>query len=154
MRIGKIASSAEYRMNEQFQNCFFLEPNFGFRNWKKSSNSNLDNSENFQFGKFKRLPITKIRIIFNSENSKNIRFEIFRKSPITKIQKIRNLENYKISKILQISKIVKFLNLFNFEKYQIFKISNIINHHIFSYKNKNLIRKYKNRITRLSFFLY
>ena len=28
MRIGKIASSAKYRMDEQFQNCQFLEPNF------------------------------------------------------------------------------------------------------------------------------
>ena len=34
MRIGKIASSAEYRMDEQFQNCQFLEPNFDFPNWK------------------------------------------------------------------------------------------------------------------------
>ena len=34
MRIGKIASSVEYRMDEQFQNCQFLEPNFDFPNWK------------------------------------------------------------------------------------------------------------------------
>ena len=32
MEIAKIASSAEYRMDEQFQNCQFLEPNFGFPN--------------------------------------------------------------------------------------------------------------------------
>ena len=32
MRIDKIASSAECRMDEQFQNCQFLEPNFGFGN--------------------------------------------------------------------------------------------------------------------------
>ena len=32
MRIEKIASSAEYRMDEQFQNSQFLEPNFGFPN--------------------------------------------------------------------------------------------------------------------------
>ena len=28
MKIGKIASSAEYRMDEQLQNCQFLELNF------------------------------------------------------------------------------------------------------------------------------
>ena len=33
MRIGKIASSAEYRMDEKFQSCQFLEPNFDFPNW-------------------------------------------------------------------------------------------------------------------------
>ena len=32
MRIGKKASSAEYRMDEQFQNNQFSEPNYGFRN--------------------------------------------------------------------------------------------------------------------------
>ena len=34
MRIGKIASSAEYRMDEKFKNCQFLELNFGFQNQK------------------------------------------------------------------------------------------------------------------------
>ena len=32
MRIDKIASSGECLMDEQFQNCSFLEPNFGFLN--------------------------------------------------------------------------------------------------------------------------
>ena len=32
MRISKIASSVEYRMDEQFQNFQFLEPNFDFPN--------------------------------------------------------------------------------------------------------------------------
>ena len=32
MRIEKIASSAEYRMSEIFQNCQFLEQNLGFPN--------------------------------------------------------------------------------------------------------------------------
>ena len=32
MRIGKIASNAEYRMDKQFQSCQFLERNFGFSN--------------------------------------------------------------------------------------------------------------------------
>ena len=34
MRIGEIASSTEYRMDEQSQNYQFLASNFGFRNWK------------------------------------------------------------------------------------------------------------------------
>ena len=34
MRIRKIASSAEYRIDEQFQNSQFLGPNFDFPNWK------------------------------------------------------------------------------------------------------------------------
>ena len=36
IRIGKIDSSAEYRMDEQFVNCQFLERNFGFPNVKNS----------------------------------------------------------------------------------------------------------------------
>ena len=32
MRIGKIASSAEYRIGERFQNWQFLEPKFDFPN--------------------------------------------------------------------------------------------------------------------------
>ena len=35
MRIGVIASSAEYRIDEQFQNLPILELNFNFLNWKK-----------------------------------------------------------------------------------------------------------------------
>ena len=38
MSIGKIVSSAEYRMDEQFQNFQFLELNFDFPNWQKSRN--------------------------------------------------------------------------------------------------------------------
>ena len=55
MRIGKIASSVEYRMDEE--NCQFLKPNFDFRNWKKlqiSQFSNSNNSKNFAFWKFKK----------------------------------------------------------------------------------------------------
>ena len=67
MRIGKIASSAEYRIDEQFQKCQFLEPNFDFLNLKKSQNFLI-----FQFGQFQKLQIWKIRKIFNMENSKNM----------------------------------------------------------------------------------
>ena len=34
MRIGKIATSAKYQMDEESQNCQFLEPNYGFPNFK------------------------------------------------------------------------------------------------------------------------
>ena len=57
MRIGKIASSAGYRMDGQFQNCQFLEPNFDFPNWKIF---NCDNFKNFQCGKFDKFAISKI----------------------------------------------------------------------------------------------
>ena len=55
MRVGKTASSAEYQMDEQFQNWQFLEPNFGFPNWKYGRNLFIfyfGHSKNFQFGKF------------------------------------------------------------------------------------------------------
>ena len=38
MRIGKIESSATYRMDEEFWNWQFLEPNFGFQNLKNDRN--------------------------------------------------------------------------------------------------------------------
>ena len=41
MRFGKIASSAEYRMDEQFQHCQFLEPNFSFLKFQSSQFVNL-----------------------------------------------------------------------------------------------------------------
>ena len=34
LKIGKIAIRAEYQIREKFQNCQFLEPNFGFPNRK------------------------------------------------------------------------------------------------------------------------
>ena len=66
MRIGKIASSAKYRMDEQFQNCQFFEPNFDFPNskilkflnfpiWTIPKTSSFKNSKNLQFGKFKKI---------------------------------------------------------------------------------------------------
>ena len=101
MRIGKIASSAEYRMNEQFQNCQFLEPNFGFPNFENleiCEFSNLDNSKNFQFRKFQKFPVWHILQISYLENSKNLQFVIFQKFSISnnsKFSKFYNLENYK-----------------------------------------------------------
>ena len=69
MRISKIASSAEYRMDEQFQNCQFLEPNFDFPDWIKSWNFLI-----FQFGRFQKLQVWKI---CNLANSKKFNLEIF-----------------------------------------------------------------------------
>ena len=82
MRMGKIASSAEYRMDEQFQNCQFLEQNFDFLNWRKSRNFLI-----FQFGQFQKLEIWKNRKIFNLENSKDLKFG--------KLKKKLNLEIFK-----------------------------------------------------------
>ena len=80
MRIGKIAGSAKYQMDEEFQNCQSLEPNFDFPNWKKTLKflnfpiwtipeySNLKNSEEFQFGKFQKIVIWQNQKTFNLEN--------------------------------------------------------------------------------------
>ena len=87
MRIGEIVSSAEYRMDEPFQNCQFWI--FGIPNWKKSRNllifqleqcqriSSLENSKTCQFEKFQKLLNWKIRNILTFENSKNFRFVKF-----------------------------------------------------------------------------
>ena len=63
MRIGKIASSVEYRMDEQFHNWKFLEPNFGYPNYKNSRNLLI-----FQFEKFQEFPVLKIPRICNLKN--------------------------------------------------------------------------------------
>ena len=76
MRIGKIANSAESRMDEQFQ-IFgaifdqFLEPNVSFPNLIIP---NLKNSKNLQFTKFQKFPICEILKIPNLRNSKNFQF--------------------------------------------------------------------------------
>ena len=49
MRIGEIANNPKYRMDEKFQNCQFLKPNFGFRNLKISIIFLI-----LQFGRFGR----------------------------------------------------------------------------------------------------
>ena len=104
MRIGEIASIAEYRTDEQFQNCQFLEPNFNFPNWKKSRNFFI-----FQFGQLQKLQILKNRKIFNSKNSKNLQFDEFKNKFIPKILKIsiwkiRKMSNLKNSKSFQFGK--------------------------------------------------
>ena len=69
MRIGKIASSAEYRMDEQFKNGQFWEPKFGFPKWKNSSNLlifDFKSSKSFQFEKFRKFSIWKISKISKS----------------------------------------------------------------------------------------
>ena len=85
MRIFKITSSAEYWMEEQFQNCSFFKPNFGYPNWK-----NL-----LIFQQFGKLAIWKIPKIYNLENSKNLQFRKFEKSTISEIPKNFNSENSK-----------------------------------------------------------
>ena len=86
MKVSKIASNAEYRINEQFQNM----PNFGFPHWKKSRNLLI-----FQFRQFQKFAIRKIKKIVNFENSKNLQFEKFQKLSNRKIPKIFNWKNSK-----------------------------------------------------------
>ena len=70
MRIDKIASSAEYRVDERFQNRQFLE------NLEIYEFSKLDNSKNFKFRKFEKILISKL---------KKIQFENFQKFSFLKI---------------------------------------------------------------------
>ena len=114
MRIGKIASSAEYRGDEQFQNFqllakfwfYKLKEIYKFVNftiWKNPKIVKLKSSENFQseisknlqFGKFWKLSIRKIRKICTFGNSKNLEFGKFEQFAIQTIPKISNLENFK-----------------------------------------------------------
>ena len=112
IKIVKIASNAEYRIKEQFQNCLFLEPNFGFANWKNSRNLFI-----FQFKQFQKFVIRKIRKICNFENAKNYQFWKIQTFAISKMRKISNFEKSKnISIISNFGKLPKFL---------ILKISNI-----------------------------
>ena len=76
MRIGKIASRVEYRIEEQFQNCQFLEPNFDI-NLKIYLFSILDNYENFKMGKYEKNSIWK-----------------FKKFAISKIRKISKISQF------------------------------------------------------------
>ena len=113
MRIGKTASSAEYQMDEEFQNCQFLEPNFGFPNWKYSRNLFIFyfvHSKNFQFRKFQKFVIWQFLKISDLENSRNVQCLKFRKLSIFQIPKFSNLKNFYLGKfkkrlILEISKI-------------------------------------------------
>ena len=63
MRIGKIASSAEYRMDEQSQNLLIFGISIVF--WIEKNSGNL---LILQFGNFQKFPIYKITKISNSEN--------------------------------------------------------------------------------------
>ena len=107
MRIGKITSSAEYRIEEQFQNCQFLEPNVGFPNWKNSGSLLI-----CQFNQIPKIP--------NLENFKNVEFWNFRKLSIQKIPKIslilqfRDSSNFWNCTISENIKFSKFCNLKNY----------------------------------------
>ena len=87
MRIGKIASSAGYRMEDDPELPIF-GAEFWFYQFKKSPNSFI-----FQFKQFQKLRIWKIRKNFNLENSKRLQFAKLKKFVIWKIQKICNLKN-------------------------------------------------------------
>ena len=106
---------------------------FQIRNFSKSLNfpiwtipetSNLENSKNFQFGKFKKkiyLENSEIcnlanKKIVNLGNSKKFQFGKLKKNSIMKIRKICNLANFKNFPHIPISKNIKFFKLVNFEK--------------------------------------
>ena len=63
MRIGKISSSAEYRMEKQFQNLLIVLNFHSFPNWKNSDN--LLFFQVVKFSKFVNFPIYKIHKISN-----------------------------------------------------------------------------------------
>ena len=63
MRIGKIASSAEYRIDEQSQNLLIFGILIVF--WIEKNSGNL---LILQFGNFQKFPIYKITKISNLEN--------------------------------------------------------------------------------------
>ena len=60
---GQIWELAKFRMDEQFQNCQFSQPNFGFLNWKNSRNLLIA-----QFGQFQKLWFWKLPKISDLEN--------------------------------------------------------------------------------------
>ena len=88
MKIEKIDlyRSAEYRMNEQFQNCqFFFSQIVVFQIAKVLEIcrfSNLENSKNFQIGKSQKLSVCKVLQISDLENYKNLQFEKSKKFAI------------------------------------------------------------------------
>ena len=89
MRISEIPRSAEYRMDEQFQICQFLEPNLSFQNCKNSRNLLI-----FQFEQFEGFTISKILKMSNLEHYKNLQFVKFEKCSIWKVPKICILESF------------------------------------------------------------
>ena len=94
MRLGEIASSAEYRMDEQFQNLSIFGTKFCFSKLEKNSINLLT----IQIVKFRNLLIRQ--------------FGKFRKFP-----KFYNFESYQISiigKLPKLTKILKFLKMLNF----------------------------------------
>ena len=119
MRIGKIASSAKYSIDEQFQNFQFLQPNFGFSNWIF-----LINMLSFQFGQFQKIWIWKFRKISNFKNDKNFLFKKTKKFEFGKFQK------------LPIWKIPKNFELWKFQKFPFWK-SQIIPK-FYNFKNRKI----------------
>ena len=98
MRIDKIASSAEYRIDKQFQNLPILGAKFWFSKLKKNSRNFLI----FQIAKFSifiNYPIRRNPKMSNLEKSKNFQYGKFRKFP-----KFYNFEYRQISIIAKFIK--------------------------------------------------
>ena len=100
MRIAEIASSAEYRMGEQFQNLTIFRVKFWFSKLEKKS----INFPIFHFGKLQKFP-------------KFYTFENHQIYTIEKFIKLSNFWNYSIFKI------GKLLNYQNFKNPQLDKLS-------------------------------
>ena len=79
-----IASSAKYRMDEQFQNCEFSQ--FSFSNLKEIS-------------KFLNFPILTIPETLNLENSKKFQCGQFRNFKFGKFQKFPKSSDFEIHQI-------------------------------------------------------
>ena len=141
LRFGRIASSAEYRIDEKFQNWQFLESHFDFSNWKNSTNLLI-----FQFGQFLKFAIGKIPKIFRLENSKNLQFWNLQEFLIWKIQKFTILEiptifNSENFKKFQFGKFEKFAIL-KIQKLPIWKIPKMFNLGISKYFQFGKLKKF------------
>ena len=128
MRIEKIASSAEYRIDEQSLNLSIFRTKFLFSKLEKNSISFFI----FQFGKFQKFPkfsnFENHQIFKINKNNKISEIVIFRKLVIFKILKFVKVSKFQNLPIfgakfwfskLRKNSIVNFL-IFQFEKFQQF----------------------------------
>ena len=122
MKIGKNASSVEYRRDERFRNRQFLEPNFVIPNWNEYSNLLI-----FSFGLFQKFAIRKISRIPNLGNSNNFQLRKFQKLKIPKISASEHSKNFQFGKFhkcaIENSKNCQFWEFRNFSIWKIPKIS-------------------------------
>ena len=112
MRISKVASSAQYIIDEQFENCPYFSQILVLQIEKILEICWFSNSDNFKFRKFPEFPTRKIQknfktfqflkssTFFNYSISKNSKFPLIN----PKIPKIFNLENSKSLEFVKFQK--------------------------------------------------